>query len=164
MSPKSVLILLLIVIAVAYHAFWFLQERKRQHPKGAMKPTGLALGVAFVANFFDTLGIGSYATTTSMSKLMTAKTQDLIDGLFTILADRTTAADEQLPDTGVGLPRERTLSPAFIAASGYGTRCSSVVLVNNHGQVVFVERSFGERGNSPESTLKASPRKSPESG
>jgi len=80
------------------------------------------------------------------SKLMTAKTQDLIDGLFTILADRTTAADEQLPDTGVGLPRERTLSSAFIAGSGYGTRASSVVLVNNHGQVVFVERSFGERG------------------
>jgi uncharacterized protein with NRDE domain len=82
----------------------------------------------------------------AVSKLMTAKTQDLIDGLFTILADRTTAADEQLPDTGVGLPRERTLSSAFIAASGYGTRSSSVVLVNNHGQVVFVERSFGERG------------------
>ena len=36
----------------------------------------------------------------AVSKLMTAKTQDLIDGLFTILADRTTAADEQLPDTG----------------------------------------------------------------
>jgi len=66
--------------------------------------------------------------------------------LFTILADRTAAEDQDLPDTGIGLPRERSLSPAFISAAGYGTRSSSVVLVNNHGQVVFVERSFGERG------------------
>lgn len=82
----------------------------------------------------------------AVAALMNAKTQDLIDGLFTVLTDRTIAADEDLPDTGVGLPRERSLSPAFIAAPSYGTRSSSVVLVNNHGQVVFVERSFGERG------------------
>ena len=84
MSPKSVLILLLIVIAVAYHAFWFLQERTRQHPKGAMKPTGLALGVAFVANFFDTLGIGSYATTTSMSKLWQVMPDERIPGTLNV--------------------------------------------------------------------------------
>jgi uncharacterized protein with NRDE domain len=73
-------------------------------------------------------------------------TQDLIDGLFAALTDRTTAADDTLPNTGVGLPRERTLSSAFIATPSYGTRSSSVLLVNNHGQVVFVERSFSERG------------------
>ena len=82
----------------------------------------------------------------ALSQLMNAKTQDLIDGLFTVLADRTTAEDADLPDTGIGLPRERSLSSAFIQTSSYGTRSSSVVLVNNHGQVVFVERSFGERG------------------
>ena len=41
---------------------------------------------------------------------------------------------------------ERTLSPAFIATPSYGTRSSTVLLVNNHGQVVFVERSFAGRG------------------
>jgi uncharacterized protein with NRDE domain len=82
----------------------------------------------------------------ALSKLMSAKTQDLIDGLFAALTDRTTAADDTLPNTGVGLPRERTLSSAFIATPSYGTRSSSVLLVNNHGQVVFVERSFSERG------------------
>jgi len=82
----------------------------------------------------------------AMTKLMTAKSQDLIDGLFTILTDRTPATDDILPDTGVGLTRERTLSPAFIATPSYGTRSSTVLLVNNHGQVVFVERSFAGRG------------------
>lgn len=84
MSPKSVLILLLIVIAVVYHAFWFLQERKRSHAKDATKPTGLALGVAFVANFFDTLGIGSYATTTSMSKLWQVMPDERIPGTLNV--------------------------------------------------------------------------------
>lgn len=82
----------------------------------------------------------------ALEQLMHARSQDLVDGLFGILADRTTADDADLPDTGIGLPRERSLSSAFIASSTYGTRASSVVLVNNHGQVVFVERSFSERG------------------
>jgi len=82
----------------------------------------------------------------AMTQVMHLKSQDLVDALFKVLGDRTTAADENLPNTGVGLPRERLLASAFIATPAYGTRASSVVLINNHGQVVFVERSFGERG------------------
>lgn len=81
-----------------------------------------------------------------LAELMHGKTQTMIDGLFELLGERTVAPDENLPDTGVGLPRERVLSPAFIVSPGYGTRSSTVILVDNHGQVVFIERSFGERG------------------
>jgi uncharacterized protein with NRDE domain len=81
-----------------------------------------------------------------LADLLQRETQELIDGLFAVLADRAIAPDDALPDTGVGLPRERVLSPAFIVSPTYGTRSSSVVLVDNHGQVIFVERSFGERG------------------
>jgi len=45
-----------------------------------------------------------------------------------------------------GLPRERVLSPAFIISPAYGTRSSTVLLVDNRGDVLFVERSFGPRG------------------
>lgn len=81
-----------------------------------------------------------------LADLLRRETQELVDGLFAVLADRTIAPDDALPDTGVGVPRERALSPAFIISPAYGTRSSSVVLVDNHGQVIFVERSFGERG------------------
>ena len=84
MSPKSILIALLIVIAVAYHAFWYLTERKRPHQPGALKPTGMALVAAFIANFFDTLGIGSYATTTSMSKLWNLMPDEKIPGTLNV--------------------------------------------------------------------------------
>jgi uncharacterized membrane protein YfcA len=84
MAPKYILILLLVVIAIAFHAFWFVTERRRQHAPGALRPSPLAMGVAFIANFFDTLGIGSFATTTSMSKLWGVMPDEKIPGTLNV--------------------------------------------------------------------------------
>ena len=54
--------------------------------------------------------------------------------------------DSELPDTGVGIERERWLAPAFIANERYGTRSSTVVLVGRDGKVLLAERSFGIGG------------------
>lgn len=62
--------------------------------------------------------------------------------LFALLADDTPAPDQELPDTGVGLELERLLSPIFIKSAQYGTRCSSVLLVDREGAATFIERSF----------------------
>ena len=66
--------------------------------------------------------------------------------LFHVLADRTLATDEELPDTGLDLERERALSPAFISTNGYGTRCSTVILFGIDGRVRFEERSWHPPG------------------
>jgi uncharacterized membrane protein YfcA len=83
MEPKNILIALLLVIAVAFHAFWYFTERARRH-QGSLKPQGKALGAAFIANFFDTLGIGSFATTTSMSKLWQIMPDEKIPGTLNV--------------------------------------------------------------------------------
>lgn len=68
-----------------------------------------------------------------------------LEPLFTALADTAIAADDRLPDTGIGLERERFLSPAFIAHPTYGTRASTVVLIaDDHAEIV--ERRFGPEG------------------
>ncbi len=67
------------------------------------------------------------------------------EALFDLLADRGTYPDPLLPDTGFGIERERHLSPIFIAGSDYGTRSSTVLLVDRDGRVTFVERTFGIR-------------------
>ena len=65
-----------------------------------------------------------------------------VSPLFEALADTALAPDDRLPDTGVGLERERFLSPAFIAHPVYGTRASTVVLIaDDHAEIV--ERRFG---------------------
>jgi len=66
--------------------------------------------------------------------------------LFDALADEQVAADALLPDTGIGLERERWLSSAFILGEDYGTRASTVVAIGHDGSGVIVERSFGSQG------------------
>jgi uncharacterized protein with NRDE domain len=62
--------------------------------------------------------------------------------LFDALADTAPAPDAALPDTGVGLELERLLSPPFVRGARYGTRCSTVVLVDDD-TITFAERRFG---------------------
>jgi len=82
----------------------------------------------------------------ALASLLDAPAEEIVSRMHAALADRTPAADALLPSTGVGLQRERDLSPAFIAGEHYGTRASTVVLVSRNGDVLFSERSFGARG------------------
>lgn len=65
-----------------------------------------------------------------------------IEELFAIVSDAEMAMDEDLPNTGVGMELERQLSPLFIKMSNYGTRCSTVVLVDNNNNITFAERTY----------------------
>jgi uncharacterized protein with NRDE domain len=68
------------------------------------------------------------------------------ESLLTLLQGREKYPDADLPDTGVGIEMERLLSPLFVQTSGYGTRSSSVLLMDNAGKIAFTERSFNEHG------------------
>ena len=70
----------------------------------------------------------------------------LEERLLALLDDRTVAADAYLPDTGVPLELERRLSAPFIVGREYGTRSSTVLLVERSGRARFVERSYGRDG------------------
>ncbi|WP_194789635.1 NRDE family protein [Pseudomonas sp. UFMG81] len=66
--------------------------------------------------------------------------------LLALLADAVPAADGELPETGVGMATERLLSSVFIASQNYGTRASTVLIVDDQGRRRMVERSFGPFG------------------
>ena len=65
---------------------------------------------------------------------------DLCAKLFALLDDREIAPDGQLPQTGVAPSIERALSAAFIRMPGYGTRSSTLYLVDREGRALFIER------------------------
>ncbi len=65
---------------------------------------------------------------------------------FELLADESPAPDAYLPDTGIGLERERKSSAIRIRDAVYGTRCSTVLIVRNSGDAEFHERSFAADG------------------
>jgi uncharacterized protein with NRDE domain len=62
--------------------------------------------------------------------------------LFDLLRDRSTAPDDALPDTGVGLEWERILSSVFITSPTYGTRSSTLILLDGNDRVTFMDRTF----------------------
>ena len=62
--------------------------------------------------------------------------------LLAALADEQIAADDKLPDTGIGLERERWLSSAFVRGERYGTRASTLVAIAHDGSGLLVDAAL----------------------
>ncbi len=87
MEPKNILLAGMILIGVVYFIFWFTTvSRQRAAAAGhsPLAPQPATLGISFVANFFDTLGIGSYATTTSMFRFWNVVRDEKIPGTLNV--------------------------------------------------------------------------------
>jgi len=89
--PALILTLLLIslsILAAAYSIFWIAEIRLRldKPPSSSPveRPTSFGLGLGLVTNFFDTLGIGSFATTTSIFKLRKLVPDRVIPGTLSV--------------------------------------------------------------------------------
>ena len=69
--------------------------------------------------------------------------------LFALLGDRTRVSDDaELPDTGLSREWERVLSSPFVQDADYGTRCSTVLMLESSGACYLGERRFDAQGNS----------------
>jgi uncharacterized protein with NRDE domain len=99
-------------------------------------------------------GLSNHLLDTPWPKVTTAKSQlaSALErlpedaSLLQVLRDDRPAADDELPRTGLSLEWERLLSSAFIRAPGYGTRCSTIVLMDRNSGVRFEEWSWDEGG------------------
>jgi uncharacterized protein with NRDE domain len=97
-------------------------------------------------------GVSNHLLDTPWPKLRAAKSAlgaalaQLPDeaALFDLLRDDSVHPDESLPRTGVSLEWERLLSAAFVKASGYGTRSSTVLRIAQDGWTVFDEKTWLE--------------------
>jgi uncharacterized protein with NRDE domain len=75
--------------------------------------------------------------------------------LLALLQNRQLAADADLPDTGIALALERSLSATFVAMPGYGTRACSMVRFAS-GCFEFFEQGFDANGHTHSRLLKTS--------
>jgi uncharacterized protein with NRDE domain len=66
--------------------------------------------------------------------------------LFAVLADRETAPADNLPPGELSPEWARKLSAPFVLDAGYGTRCSTVLTITNHGALAITERRFDADG------------------
>ncbi|MFP7300335.1 NRDE family protein [Neobacillus niacini] len=89
-----------------------------------------------------------------LAGLLNTYHEDYIEPLLTLLQKADKAPDEMLPQTGVSLEWERMLSPMFIKSENYGTRSSTVLLMNEE-EIHYVERVFtSNEVNTQEYTIK----------
>ena len=65
-SVKTTLLVLLAIVAAGFLVFLVRHAKAASGKGGSVRPTAYELCVGFVTDFFDTLGIGSFATTTAM--------------------------------------------------------------------------------------------------
>ncbi|MGE5370669.1 MAG: NRDE family protein [Solirubrobacterales bacterium] len=64
------------------------------------------------------------------------------EALFEIMANRECPVDQDLPETGVGLEMERMLGPIFVVSPNYGTKSTTIMMVDRERRVRFWERTF----------------------
>ena len=74
----------LIALALFFAGRWYVIERRQARPQAARSPGALRLVIGFATNFFDTLGIGSFAPTTSVFKLLRIVPDELIPGTLNV--------------------------------------------------------------------------------
>ena len=87
MQPDPLITAVLVGVAVfglGHVLAWWWLERGRSPPSDGRRPRPWDLAIGFVANFFDTLGVGSFATTTAVYRLKRLVPDEFIPGTLNV--------------------------------------------------------------------------------
>ncbi len=99
-------------------------------------------------------GLSNHLLDTPWPKVQNAKSrlsEALVDlsyptTVLSLLRDERPAPDDLLPRTGVSLQWERLVSSAFVRAPDYGTRCSTLLRIDQHRRACFDEWTWDASG------------------
>jgi len=69
-----------------------------------------------------------------------------VNELLDILDDTEIPPDEELPNTGLPLEKEKILSTIYVDTPTYGTQSKTVILISNNGEVQFYEKAYNSKG------------------
>ncbi|HEX2492593.1 MAG TPA: NRDE family protein [Steroidobacter sp.] len=114
--------------------------------RGPSAPAALPPGVYGLSNHLLDTPWPKLARTRERFEQLLSEPEIASEALFAMLADRTPAPAENLPSTGLPEDWERIVSAPFIVNERYGTRCSSVLLVERTGRTILQERRFDMHG------------------
>src|SRR5688500_20145900 len=98
MTMKNVLLVALTALAILFIIQWRHAARRQNVEPGADKrrPSLIQIAIGFATDFFDTLGIGSFATTTTAFKLLRVVTDERMVGTLLVGHSLTVAGPDLL--------------------------------------------------------------------
>lgn len=84
MTTAHILLAVLAALGTFFAWRWFTTARREQYAAAVTSPGLLRLAIGFVTNFFDTLGIGSFAPTTAAFKFRRVVADENIPGTLNV--------------------------------------------------------------------------------
>ena len=90
----------------------------------------------------DVLNRAMQKETTHLKQRSKNPLRHLSENLMVALNNQQCFPDNMLPNTGVGLPVERKRSPCFISGEYYGTRTSTVIMLEKKGTLHWHEQHY----------------------
>jgi uncharacterized membrane protein YfcA len=122
---KGMLFVTLAALTAAYLAVWVRSVRRAggRGPAGeGSRPGPRELLIGFVTNFFDTLGIGSFATTTSLFRILRAVPDERIPGTLNVghTPPSVTQAFIYIAIVSVAMPTLASMIAAAVAGAWLG--------------------------------------------
>ncbi len=122
---KAILFVMLAALTAAYLAVWVRSVWRAggRGPAGeSARPGPRNLLIGLVTNFFDTLGIGSFATTTSLFRVLRAVPDELIPGTLNVghTAPSVTQAFIYIAIVAVAMPTLGAMIGAAVAGAWLG--------------------------------------------
>jgi uncharacterized membrane protein YfcA len=112
---KTGVLVALILINVAFVIGWIRAVRRNQL-SGSPRPSDIAIGS--ITTFFDTLGIGSFATTTALFKFRGSPSDELIPGTLNVGLNAAAFLETLLFVTAVAVQPVLLVSMIATAAAG----------------------------------------------
>ena len=81
---KIGLLVLMVLFGLVFAVVWWMRQGGRGRAAGDQGTTPILTGIGFGTNFFDTLGIGSFATTTALFRAFKAVDDRQIPGTLNV--------------------------------------------------------------------------------
>ena len=110
--------------------------------------TEIEPGIHGVSNaLFDTSWPKLNQAKKDLEKVLSQKSPNT-EQLFELLKNEHKPPVDQLPDTGIPLEWEKAVSSVFIKTETYGTRCSTLLLIDKENSATFIERRYNPETSS----------------